>query len=390
MDRIRFADSPIGTLVPIRGTDGRTGEPYDHVAFIPAPLGEEPPLTNAAWRAVTAAHRALGALDQAGQQVPEPSILRRPTLRREAQSTSALEGTFAPLAEVLGADEREGHGAELAEVLNYVSAAELAYNALSDGHRLSLTLLTELHRHLVRGTGADTRDAGRVRSIQVAIGGRSSKVTDARFVPSPPGLELEAALRDLLDWTNRTGADQRDPVVSAAIAHYQFETLHPFNDGNGRLGRLLIVLGLLQEGVIREPLLTVSPWFEARRRAYQDGLAELSVSGDWSSWVEFFARGVEESARDTIVVVDRLLALSESYAQRLRDANVRGVAVDVAASLVAKPILTVRDAADASGKGYQTASNALQKLQELGVLVEYGSSYPKRFLAPEVLTALTS
>jgi len=205
MDHARFASSPIGTLIPSKGTDGRTAQPYEHIAFIPYPLGEEPLLTNSAWRAVTGAHRALGALDQAGQQVPEPSLLRRPTLRREAQSTSALEGTFSPLAEVLGADEREGHGAELTEVLNYVSAAELAFNALTDGHRLSLPLLTEVHSHLVRGTEADTRDAGRVRSNQVAIGGRGSKITDARFVPSPPGPELEAALRDLLDWTNRTG-----------------------------------------------------------------------------------------------------------------------------------------------------------------------------------------
>lgn len=173
------------------------------------------------------------------------------------------------------------------------------------------------------------------------------------------------------------------------MAHYQFETLHPFNDGNGRLGRLLIVLGFLQHGLIREPLLTVSPWFEARRREYQDGLAELSSTGDWSEWVEFFAQGVEESARGTIVIVDRLLELSENYAQRLRDVNVRGVAVDVAASLIAKPILTVRDAAEATNKGYQTASNSVQKLIELGILEEYGSSYPKRFIAPAVLDALT-
>jgi len=173
------------------------------------------------------------------------------------------------------------------------------------------------------------------------------------------------------------------------MAHYQFEALHPFNDGNGRIGRLLIVLALLQEGVIGEPLLTVSPWFEARRRLYQEGLAELSATGDWSHWVEFFACGVEESARDTVVIVRRLLALTENYKERLRDAGVRGVALDVAHSLIAKPIITVRDAADATGKGYQTASNAIQKLQEFKILAEYGSTYPKRYIAPEVLQALS-
>ena len=292
------------------------------------------------------------------------------------------------MADVLAGDDGPPRTAELSEVLNYVETAELAYNALADGHRLSLMLITELHARLVRGTAADTRDAGRVRTIQVAIGGQGARISDARFVPGPPGLELEASLRDLLDWVNRSGSDRRDPVVSAALAHYQFETLHPFNDGNGRLGRLTIVLGLLQERVIREPLLTVSPWFEARRSQYQDQLSDLSATGDWSRWVEFFATGLGQSALETVLLVRELLAISEDFDRRLREAGVRGVAQEIARSLIAKAITTVREAAEVIGRGYQTASTAITRLAELGIVESYGAAYPKRFAAMSALKAL--
>ncbi|WP_198663668.1 Fic family protein [Jiangella endophytica] len=356
---------------------------------MPQPLGDEPALDNAAWRAVSAANHALGALDQAGRQVPEPTLLRRPTLRREAQSTSALEGTYAPLADVLEADIGDQRTAELTEVLNYVQIAELAFAALADGRRLSMALLLELQRGLVRGTAAETRDAGRIRTVQVAIGGSTATaLTAARFVPPPPGLALESSTRDLVDWINDTPRAGRDPVVAAAMAHYQFETLHPFNDGNGRVGRLLIVLGLIQDGSIGDALLSVSPWFEARRRDYQDHLADLSATGDWSRWVQFFAQGLEDSAEETSSIVRELLDLQESHRKRLRLAKVRGVAEDIARSLIARPITTITEVASLVGRGYQTASNAVERLVDLEILAPYGSGHPRRYVAMEVLAAI--
>lgn len=389
MDRTRFSNSPIGLLVPIRGTDGRTGKEYDHVAYVPDPLGDEPMLNNAAWRAVSAANRALGALDQAGRQIPEPALLRRPTLRREAQSTSALEGTYAPLADVLEADVDDQRSAELIEVLNYVQVAELAFATLASGRRLTMGLLLESQRRLVRGTSADTKDAGRIRTVQVAIGGSpTTPLTEARFIPPPPGLQLESSTRDLIDWINDTPRASRDPVVAAAMAHYQFETLHPFNDGNGRLGRLLIVLGLIQDGTIGEALLSVSPWFEARRRDYQDHLADLSTTGDWSRWVEFFAQGLRDSADETCSIVKELLELEERHRERLRAANLRGAAVDIARTLIAKPILTVPEAASIVDRGYQAASNAVQKLVELEILRPYDDGHPRRYVAMDVFAVI--
>lgn len=391
MDAAAFAASPVGHLVDIHGTDGGSGREYSAVAFVPDPLGKEPTLSGETWRAVSRAGHALGRLHQAGRQVPEPGLLRRPTLRREAQSTSALEGTFAPLEKVLaaGAESEPAASAELIEVLNYVSAAEDAFSWLEEGRSLSVGMLEDVQARLVFGTVADTAEAGRVRGIQVAIGTRGGDLESARFVPPPPGQDLAIALRDLVDWI-RSGAG-RDPVVAAAQAHYQFETLHPFNDGNGRIGRLLVVLQLLMDGVLEDSLLSISPWFEQRRRDYQDHLLDVSLNGDWDGWVRFFAHGVEASALDTARRVDALLAVQERYLGLVRDAGVSGLARDIAESLIAYPYLDVPATVQRTGRTAQAVHNAMTRLVELGVLTERaGRGRRRRFTAQAVVDVLTA
>lgn len=389
MDADRFAKSPVGHLTPIRGTDGRTGEEYDHVAFVPSPLGVAPVLSRGTWQAITRAHYALGRLQQATRQVASP-LLHRPTLRREAQSTSALEGTFAPLEDVLAADviDESERSAELKEVVNYITTAEAAFEWVGQERPLTVGLLRDLHRTLVRGTDADTDQAGQIRAIQVAIGSRGGSIVDARFVPPPPGLELEAAVRDFLDWLNNPQPES-DPVVNGALAHYQFETLHPFNDGNGRIGRLLVVLQFMQEKLLSDPTLTVSPWFETRRTAYQDALAGVSGEGDWDSWVAFFAKGIEAAATDTTSRVSQILRVQESFQQRLRDANAKGIVRDVAEGLTTSPYITIAGVAASTGKSFQAASNAVTRLVELGILSERtGRSHHRLFAATEVVDVL--
>ncbi|WP_026310695.1 Fic family protein [Parafrankia elaeagni] len=392
MDRDRFERSPTGHLVKIVGTDGRTGAAYEHVAFQPDPLADaEPSLAGGTWRDVARAGRALGRLDQAGRQIPEPALLLQPTLRTEAQSTSALEGTFAPLEDVLAAEVTElaSQSEEVREVLNYVRAAEAAFAWIGDGRPLTVTALCRMHRDLVRGTPADTRDAGRIRSIQVAIGSRGGAIETARFVPPPPGLELDAAVRDLLDWIN-VASKGIDPVVAAAMAHYQFETLHPFNDGNGRIGRLLVVLDLCWKGILSEPLLAVSPWLEARREEYQDRLGEVSAAGDWDGWISFFAEGLAESCEQTIRTVDDLLGLQVEYVRRLKAAGLTGGLVrDVIDRLIGSPFITVRSVSEDTGRTLQAASNAVAKLVDLKILRERtGRSYGRVFEAVEVTSVL--
>jgi Fic family protein len=385
----RFKESPVGVLVPISGFDQRFGEEYEHWAFAPHPLPEEIDLSSQTWVLVSEAMLLIGRLDQAGRQIPNPALLRRPTLRREAQSTSALEGTYAPLAEVLEVDPDDlpQRSPELLEVLNYVRAAEHAYLAVAD-RPLSFSLLLELHQLLVAGTRGDGRDAGKIRSHQVVIGTTSGRVRDARFVPPPPGPELEAGLRAWVDWVNAPHP-ALPAVVVAALAHYQFETLHPFNDGNGRIGRLAIVLQLMSSGVLREPLLTVSPWFEARRSDYQDELQRVSESGDWDRWVAFFVTGLRDQADDTIRKLDDLVAAHEQAKELCRMNNVRGTAIDVAEGLIARPIVTPTWVQRYYGVSYPAANNAVGRLEQLGLLRETtGGSYGRVFAADDVLRIL--
>jgi Fic family protein len=207
-----------------------------------------------------------------------------------------------------------------------------------------------VHRVLVRGTPADTRDGGRVRRIQVAIGSRGGAIDTARFVPPPPGIELESAVRDLVDWINGP-ARTLDPVVAAAMTHYQFETLHPFNDGNGRIGRLLVVLQLLAGNVLAQPLLTISPWFEARREEYQGRLRVVSSHGDWDGWIGFFSAGLAESCHQTVRTVEDLLKLQVEYIAQVRAAGLTRVLVrDIVEQLIGNPFVTIRSISTATGK----------------------------------------
>ncbi|MCD1269406.1 Fic family protein [Microbacterium sp. MEC084] len=370
--------------------DGRFGSPYNHVAYVADPLGDEPPLESATWRAVNEANRALARLDQASSQVPSPDLLRRPTLRREAQSTSALEGTFAPLEQVLGADTSdEKLSKELVEVLNYVEAASVAFNYVAESGNITVGLLETCQKVLVRGTDSDTQDAGRVRTTPVAIGSPTGSIEDARFVPMPPGVELRAAIGDLIDWI-RSREIERDPIVAAALAHYQFETLHPFNDGNGRIGRLLVVLHFMVDGVLREPLLSVSPWFEARKTEYQDHLASVSATGRWDPWIRFFAEGIAASATDTALRVDRLLSVQRRYVELLQEAGSKGVIRDIADILIGDPLVTVPMLTRRFGKAAPTVNAALERLVSLGILSGPIGTYNRRFIARDIWAAVTA
>lgn len=390
MDIDRFRDSPNGRLVVIRGADGRTGHAYDHYAFVADPLGDEPELSGRTWRAVTAATRALAKLDQAARhQVPRPELLRKSTLRREAQSTSALEGTFAPLEKVLAADREDPEhlSQEIHEVFNYLTAAEFAFEEVKREPRVTVPLIEAAHKLLVQGTAAETGDAGRVRETPVAIGSPTGTVEDSRFVPMPPGPDLSIAVRELADWI-ADATRERDPLVAAALAHYQFETLHPFNDGNGRIGRLLIIVQFMVDGLLAEPLLSVSPWFEARRGRYQDALANVSAEGTWDEWVGFFAEGVRASAEDTLERVNELLRIQQSYLDIVAEAKVKGLARDIAESLIGDPVVTVPRLQNRFGKRAASTNEAVKKLVKLGILEGPHGKYNRQFYAQRVMAAL--
>lgn len=370
MDLEALRRSPTGQLVPISGTDGRTGLHFDAFAFLADPLPREVGLASSTWTMVAQAEAALARLDQAARQIPEPSLLRQPALRREAQSTSALEGTFAPFEEVLESDieERSELSVEVREILNYVVAAEEGF-AWIEERNLTGNLVENLQHTLVRGTPGEYSDAGRLRDRQVFIGPKNAAIEDARFVPAPFGDQLRAGFEAWIEWVD-SPPNTMPPVVQAALAHYQFETLHPFSDGNGRIGRLLIVLQLMQWKVLRHPILVVSPWFETRRTEYQDALLTLSETGNWNDWVAFFATGVGAAATATHERIDQLLSLQEEIVRTVREAGVSGVAERVAGELIGSPILRAPLVATRHNVTQQAAMNALRRLAELEIVTE--------------------
>ncbi len=292
------------------------------------------------------------------------------------------------MEDVLAADAAEPMRNEaLTEVMNYVAAASRAFEWISKYGALSVSLIENVHGVLVKGTKSETVDAGRFRTCQVAIGSSNGSVESARFVPIPPGVELEASIRDLVDWINPT--KDREPLIAAAMAHYQFESLHPFNDGNGRIGRLLIVLQLMIDGEISEPLLSVSPWFEARRVEYQEHLAEVSATGDWNPWVRFFSAGIEASAIDTAQRIDRMLDIQEDYRARLQGAKIRGgLARDIVDILISSPYVTVPSLARRFGKSQQGVDLAVQKLVDLKILTGPHGTYNRMFMANDIYLAI--
>jgi Fic family protein len=389
-----FRNSPSGELVRISGTSA--SGPWTHHAFLPHPLTEVgPTLTATAYRSVADARAALAALDATAARLPNPRLFRHSSLRLEAQSTAALEGTYEPLARVLTEDPGDRHDPAMREVLNYLTVAETAFAWTAQGRAWSLSTIGELHRMLMAGSVGE-RDYSGVRPIQVVVGRREDARPDeqpihaARYVPPPPGDDLAARFSDLLDWMYADHRATIDPVVAAAMGHYTFEALHPFHDGNGRIGRLFIVLQLNRHGILTEPSITVSPWFEARRQRYYDALLGVSMTGDWSTWVTMFAEGL---ARSAITARDRMLALAQAQADlkdrlqrsRTRSAGAR-LLVDFA---VGRPTFTVREAAEAIGLQYQGTNKLVDALVELGILAEYGErSYNRRFHAPVVLDIL--
>jgi len=389
-----FQNSPTGHLVPISGSTN--AKKWRHHAFVPNPLGEDSPeLSQAAYRSVAEARAALAALDSTAARLPNPRLLRHATLRLEAQATSALEGTYEPLLDVLGEEPADARTSSMIEILNYVTVAELAFEWSEEGRPWSVSAFEELHRLLMRGTKGERQFHG-VRPIQVVIGRREDAdptdlpIKAARFVPPPPGDDLRIRVADLLQWAQTDHRTTCDPVVAAAMAHYTFEALHPFHDGNGRIGRLLIVLQLHRLGVLAEPSITVSPWFEARRQRYYDALLGVSTHGDWSTWVAVFAEGLAASAHDARRRMLSLTSVQDDLKEtvrrsQLRTANAR-LLIDLA---VAQPTFTVKQVAAALGMQRPGAKRLIDNLVDLGVLAEYGRrSYDRRFHAPEVLRAL--
>ncbi len=324
----------------------------------------------------------VARLDQAVSQLPRPEILVRPIVRREAKSTSALEGTYASFDEVLESDflEERQLSLEQREIRNYILATEEAMRLIQT-YPISRTVAGQLQKVIVRGTPDDSWDAGDIRQRQVAIGPKNRPIFDARFVPTPPG---DALVEGISDWEKWVNADNHVPIVAKmALAHYQFETLHPFADGNGRLGRLIAILQLVQEGILRWPVLNLAPWLEENRREYQDGLLGVTQTGNFEPWVLFFSEAVRRQAHDGVEKITRLIQLRDDMVAELRAARVRGSALEIAENLIGYPAIDVPTAKLMIGKTFEAANQAVARLTEFGMLREItGRPQNRLFICP--------
>lgn len=351
-----------------------------------------PPTFNPDWATVqrlTEAERALGELAGVGRLLPNPTLLIRPFISREAVESSRIEGTVTRLDQLLlfeAEPDELRSPADAQEVLNYVRAIEFGLAQIRSGYPFSLMLIRELHRVLLEGVRGGDRRPGVIRDRGVLIGRTGQTYETARFVP-PCHTELDPLLVNLVEFLQRGSGL---PVLAQiAIAHYQFETIHPFSDGNGRTGRLLITLMLCQRGVLPEPLLYLSGFFERNRMEYYDGLLNVSRRGAWNDWLAYFAFGVATQARDATIRARRLIGLRQSYHHRAAAAVRGSAALRLVDELFASPYITLRRATEATGVAKKSAQNTINKLLGAGLIREItGQQRNRVYCADEILRLL--
>jgi Fic family protein len=332
------------------------------------------------------ASRAVATLGGVGETIQNPHLIIRPFIRREAVLSSRIEGTQASLSDLLlfeASGSRRPKG-DVAEVANYVRAAERGIGLL-DKLPISVRFVNELHSVLLRAVRGEDKRPGELRSGPVWIGPSGTPIEDARYVPPPAD-----QVRDLLeDWEHFVNDDSGlPPLVQCALMHYQFEAIHPYMDGNGRIGRLLITLFLCAKRILTQPLLYLSAYFERDRQRYYDELFRLSATGDWSAWLGYFLDGVAEQANDALVRSRRLRDLQERYRTLLHELRESGNALLLLDELFANPYMTARLAAYLLEITPAGARRILERLVDAGIVDEFRDNWPRLYVARELLGIL--
>lgn len=341
-------------------------------AFVPNTLPPEPSLDlgGSRQRLLERATLALGRLDSVSTLLPDPQLFLYAYVRREAVLSSQIEGTQSSLSDLLLFEMEEAPGTPLddvVEVSNYIRALEHGMSRLREGFPLCNRLLREMHAHLMsRGRGSD-KEPGEFRRTQNWIGG--TRPGNARFVPPPPE-QVEPCMASLEAFLHEeTGG--MPVLLKAALAHVQFETIHPFLDGNGRLGRLLIALLLHHGSLLAQPLLYLSLYLKQHRTVYYDLLDRVRTSGDWEAWVDFFLEGVETTALGAVDTARRLVALFEEDTRRLQQSGRSAAnALRVLAALRQRPILSLPQLCQLTAMTFPTANKTMAMLVATGIAHE--------------------
>jgi len=360
---------------------------HGYVAYCPAPIPRDIELSASTIRLLADAEASLGRLAGVGQLVPNPHLLIRPYLLREALSSTRIEGTQASLADVFEVQASgEPPNADVEEVLNYIHALEWGLGQLGK-LPLGVRLIREMHRRLLAGVRGRERTPGRFRRTQNWVGESGSTIETARFVPPPPA-ELPALLADWERYAHE--AVEAPLLIQNALLHYQFETLHPFLDGNGRIGRLLSVFLLVEHGRLPAPLLYLSAYLERDRTRYYEALQAVRERGEALPWIELFLTAVHTQANDAVARAQRIVELRERY--RTAASEIASSKAMTLVDLVCEtPIVSSRAVEARLGVTRPTALKLLRQLERLGVLDEGqpGPRGQRRYLAGDLMKAVT-
>ena len=357
-----------------------------YTAYVPDPLPPKFTWEPRLLKALSDADRLIGRLAGEARGLPNPHILMRPFVRREAVLSSKIEGTTTTLPELLAQEagaEVERDPDDLAEVANYIAALDLGMERLRTG-RISLGLVKDLHKRLMRGVRGRTKSPGAFRTVQVFIGCPGSPIHDATYVPPTPSDLPEC----LAAWEKYLADRSLPPLVQLALLHYQFEAIHPFRDGNGRVGRLVNTLFLVERGLLPSPFLYLSAFFEATRQEYYRRLLAVIREGDWEEWVAYVLNGVARQSEDAVSRAVRITALLDGWRRALAGAR-SDLPLKLVDDLAANPYCLVKVIAKREKVAYTTAERAVERLVKLKILRQVNKAERDRlFCATAILDIL--
>ena len=349
--------------------------PGGYRAFVPNPLPPRLDWTARLACTLSEADRAIGRLAGEGRRLPNPHLLIRPFVKREAVLSSRIEGTRATLGELLAAEAGaavERSPADLREVANYVTALEYGVERLKK-LPLSLRLLRELHERLMQGVRGETADPGHFRRTQNWIGRAGCTLINATYVPPPPDRIVDC----LGAWERFIHDTSLPPLIQIGLAHSQFEAIHPFLDGNGRVGRLLITLYLVEREILPAPLLYLSAFFEATREEYYDRLLGVTERAEWEQWLQYFLTGVARQAEDAVSRAQRINELLASWRQTVARLSTR-LALDMVDLLAENPFCTATGMVKRLDVAFTTVQRAIDRLESAGVLARVSDAKRNR------------
>ncbi|BAE85121.1 Fic family protein [Desulfitobacterium hafniense] len=358
-----------------------TGE-LQYRSFLPYPLPPSPPieLDEETIKLLAKANRSIGILEGMSRQIPDIDLFVSMYVRKEALLSSQIEGTQATLDDILDPNIEENTNQNVADVINYIKASQYGSARLAE-LPLCNRLLKEIHEILMQDVRGGEKSPGEFRSSQNWIGPAGSTLRDARYIPPHPEDMLEA-MSDLEKFIN--SEDELDPLIKIALIHYQFETIHPFLDGNGRIGRLLIALYLINQNLLSHETLYISYFLKRNRIEYYDRLTEVRSKGNFEQWLKFFLLAAYESAQDAIDTIERILKLHYKNVEVVKNTGKASKTVmKVFNYLESSPIIDIKKTSVALELSFNTVSNAVNKLVELGILKQTENVRRSRVFAYE-------